>query len=87
MANQKSLSDTIQSMIDDIDKASAIAGIFLKSKVQKDFETAAHTSVDKYYSYKRGQYTKYGRQYRLYKVYDVKTTINREKDNIVLWEG
>jgi len=87
VASQKSLSDTIQSMIDDIDRASAFAGVFLKSKVQKDFESAARTSVDKYYSYKKGQYTRYGRQYRLYKVYDVQTTVRREKDNIIVSTG
>lgn len=87
MAKGNTLSDAIQNMIDDIDKATAFAGVFLKNKVQKDFEAAAKTSVDKYYSYKNGYYTRYGRQYRLYKVYDVKTTVYRENGNIVVSTG
>ena len=87
MAKGNSLSDAIQNMIDDINRATAYAGVFLKSKVQKDFEDAARTSVDKYYSYKNGHYTRYGRQYRLYKVYDVKTTVERENGNIVISTG
>ena len=87
MAKVNSLSDAIQNMIDDVERATAFAGVFLKNKVQSDFENAAKTSVDKYYSYKNGYYTKYGRQYRLYKVYDVKTDVYREKDNIVISTG
>ena len=87
MAKGNSLSDAIQNMIDDVERATAFAGVFLKSKVQKDFEDAARTSVDKYYSYKNGYYTRYGRQHRLYKVYDVKTDVHKENGNIVVSTG
>lgn len=87
MANKNSLSDTIQKMIDDIDRAGAIAGVLLKDQVHKDFEKAAKTSVDNYYKYKNGEYTRYERQYRLYSIYKVQTTISREKDNIIISTG
>lgn len=87
MANKGSLSDTIQKMIDDIDRAGAIAGLLLKDEVHNDFEKAAKTSVDNYYKYVNGYYTKYERQYRLYKTYDVKTSIAREGNNIVISTG
>lgn len=87
MANKSSLSDTIQKMIDDIDRAGAIAGLLIKDQVHKDFEKAAKTSVDNYYKYINGSYTKYERQYRLYKTYDVQTSVTREGNNIVISTG
>lgn len=87
MAKENSLSDAIQNMINDVERATVMAGLLIKDKVQKDFEKAAKTSVDKYYSYKNGYYTKYQRQYRLYNTYSVKTDISREGDNIVISTG
>ena len=87
MAKNTSLSDAIQKMIDNIEMATAVAGVYLKSQVHRDFEKAAKTSVDKYYSYINGYYTQHDRQYRLYKVYDVKTDVKREGKNIVISTG
>lgn len=81
------LEGAIQNVIDNIEAASAVAGLILKDKVHEDFHQAAKTSVDKYYSYKNGGYTKYGRQYRLYKTYDVRTDVYREGQNIVISTG
>jgi hypothetical protein len=87
MAKNNTLSDAIQGMIDDIDRASAYAGVYLMKKVNNDFKNAARTSVDKYYEYENGYYTKYERQYRLYNTYDVKTDVKREGSNIVISTG
>jgi hypothetical protein len=87
MAKAKTLSDAIQNMIDNIDQATSVAGTLIKARVHEDFEKAAKTSVDKYYEYKNGYYTKHGRKHRLYKTYDVKTSIKHEGNNIVISAG
>ena len=86
MANS-TLTSAIQNMIDDVERATAMAGLLLKDTVHKDFDDAAHTSVDKYYSYKNGYYTKYGRKHRLYGVYDVNTEVYRDGNSIVISTG
>lgn len=78
----KTLEDAIQGMIDDVQRATISAALLTKDQVKKDFENAAKESVDKYYEYKKGYYTRHLRQYRLYKTYSVKTDIQKSKGGI-----
>lgn len=78
------LTEVIQKMIDNINRTSSIAGLLIKDQVKKDFDKAAKDSVDMYYEYKNGQYTRYGRQYNLYNIYKVKTGIKMTDGNIII---
>ena len=71
MAKSGSLSDAIQSLIDKVEDTALTTGLIVNQKMKSDFEKMAKGTVDKYYEYKKGQYTKYGREYNLYKVYTV----------------
>lgn len=79
-----SLTDKIQKMIDNIDYVQGTLGLLVKDNVKKDFEKAAKESVDKYYEYKKGSYTQYGRKHRLYGVYNVTTSIKNKNGTIVI---
>lgn len=84
MAKGNSLSDAIQVLIDNVEGAAYTAGLLANQKMQKDFEEMAKGTVDKYYEYKRGQYTKYGRQHNLYNIYKVTTSIKQTKKAVKL---
>lgn len=84
MAKNNSLSNDIQKLIDNAELVAASASLLIKDKMQKDFEKAAKKSVDKYYEYKNGSYTKYGRQHNLYKVYSVDAQVSRNGDDLIL---
>lgn len=71
MANGISLSDAIQKVIDNVENAAVTTGFLVSQKMKEDFEEMAKGTVDKYYEYEKGQYTKYGREYNLYKIYKV----------------
>ena len=84
MAKGSSLSDAIQNMIDNVEQVSAMTALIVKEKVKQDFEKAAKESVDKYYQYVKGQYTRYGRQYNLYNVYKVVTDVSKDGNRIIV---
>ena len=80
----KTLEDAIQGMINDVQKATTAAALLTKDQVKKDFENAAKESVDKYYEYVNGSYTRGERQYNLYKIYKVNVGISKGKDSIII---
>ena len=82
MATGKTLSEAIQMLIDNVELTAETTGLLVKQKMQEDFEDMAKGTVDKYYEYKKGQYTKYGRQHNLYKVYNVTTNMKHTKKAI-----
>lgn len=78
MANNATLGDAIQRLMDNAENAAAFASVALRNQIKKDFEKAAHDAVDKYYEYQNGAYTKYGRQYHLYDVYIVTSDFKKK---------
>ena len=68
MAN-RTLSGAIQEMINNIDDVCREVALRSSKKITKDLLEKAESIVDKYYSYKKGSYTKYGRTYQLYDIY------------------
>jgi hypothetical protein len=77
MAEAKSLGDAIQKLIDNVETVAEIAGNISRLQAEKDFNDAAKTAVDKYYEYKNGAYTKYGRQHNLYDIYKVNSDLKK----------
>ena len=74
------LENAIQEMINKAEQAVVTAAAITSQQVKKDFEKAARDTVDNYYKYTNGGYTKYGRQYSLYAIpettIDIKTNKN-----------
>ena len=77
MAAEKTLGDAIQKLIDNVETVAEIAGNISRLQAEKDFNDAAKTAVDKYYEYKNGAYTKYGRQHNLYDIYKVNSDLKK----------
>lgn len=82
MATGKTLSDAIQMLIDNVQEAAETTALLVQDKMKKDFEEMAKGTVDKYYEYKKGYYTKHGRKHNLYKVYSVTSNIEKTKKKI-----
>ena len=71
MANNRTLSDAIQKMIDNIDKATKEVALEVSKRMVKDLNDKAEQVIDDFYSYKHGSYTRNGREYQLYSIYKV----------------
>ncbi len=84
MAKNAALGDAIQKIIDNVEDAVASTSVALRDEMKKDFEKVARESVDKYYEYQNGGYTKRGRQYRLYNIYQVHATSRRKGDGYIV---
>lgn len=86
MAQNNSLADTIQMMIDNVEDAAYDAALKIRKQIEIDFQDMAKGLVGKYYKYKNGSYTKNGgkrgRQYNLYNIYDVTTKVIRGKKSV-----
>ena len=77
-------SEAIQMLIDNIETAASIAGQMANVKMQQDFTEMAKGTVDTYYEYVNGQYTRYGRTHSLYNIYTVTTKMSKSKSSIDL---
>ena len=84
MAKNNSLSQDMQTLIDHAEFVAASASVLIKEKMKEDFQKAAEKSVDKYYEYKKGSYTKYGRKHNLYKIYSINASVSKKGDDITL---
>lgn len=82
MATGKTLSDAIQKLIDNVEDVAVVSANLVKDKMQKDFEKMAEGTVDKYYEYQKGYYTKHGRKHNLYKTYSVDISLIKTKKRI-----
>lgn len=80
----KTLEDAIQMLIDNVESATEATAYIVSKKIKEDFEQVAKGTVDKYYEYKKGAYTRYGRQHNLYKVYTITTSVKKEKGGMLL---
>lgn len=87
MANNQTLSDAIQKMIDDCERTGAVAAVLIKEQINKDLNEIARSAVDKYYEYQNGSYTRSGRQHGLYGSYKVITDVKRNGNNYVINGG
>lgn len=83
MANG-TLEDAVQKMIDNAEKAVQVAAVLTSQQIKKDFEKAARDTVDNYYKYTNGIYTKNGRQYSLYAVPEIKVNVQSKKKGVVI---
>lgn len=79
MGKSGSLGSEMQKLIDNAEGVLKYATKTLKNKMDEDFKKVAKQSVDKYYEYKNGPYTKHGRRYNLYKIYNVTTTVSKKE--------
>lgn len=66
----------IQHIIDNVETAAEIAGNMCRIKAEQDFNKAAKQAVDYYYEY---PVTSYYRQYHLYDIYNVTSTLKKRK--------
>ena len=82
MASGMLVSEAIQLLIDNIELAAVTAGNLANQKMQQDFTEMAKGTVDSYYEYVRGQYTRYGRTHSLYNIYTVTTSLNKTAKNV-----
>ena len=69
--------DAIDQMIKNSDAICQELAKEASKKMEKDFENMAKHIVDKYYEYKKGSYTKYGRTYQLYNIYEATTSVTK----------
>lgn len=84
MATGMSLADAIQVVIDNVETAAVTAGNLANQKMQQDFTEMAKGTVDSYYEYINGQYTRYGRTHSLYNIYKVTTSMKKTKSAVNL---
>ena len=80
MVNKNSAAEILKRMKADVENITEQAAVMFKEKVHEDLQDAAKQSVDLYYRYKNGWYTKYGRQHNLYHTYTVSSEISRSGD-------
>jgi hypothetical protein len=76
------LEDAIQKMIDNAETALQTAAVLTVQQIEKDFKKAAKDTVDNYYKYVEGGYTKYGRQYSLYNLPLITTSVKKGKGKV-----
>lgn len=82
MATGMLVSEAIQKLIDNIELTAVTAGKLANQKMQQDFTEMAKGTVDSYYEYVNGQYTRYGRTHSLYNIYNVTTALAKTSKNV-----
>lgn len=70
MAKVETFSDAIKDMMKNVDKVSREVAQKVSEKMTVDIANKTQDILDKYYSYKKGSYTKSGRTYQLYEMYE-----------------
>ena len=78
MASNGPLSDAIDKIIKSVDVATRKTAFQASQRMVQDLWEKAKSVVDEYYEYKNGSYTKFGRQYNLYDIYEVDTPSTRK---------
>lgn len=70
MANKDNV---FKELIDELNREIEPITAEMKSRIERDFDRIAVDAIDKYYEYEKGGYTKYGRKYALYGIYEVRS--------------